>query len=156
MLHINKMEHFKTMHNTLYALTARESIQDNNHLDMSSSWFPSSITPPCDITAILSALRTVVRRWATTRVVRRFCACRLSRAAWTCNMAQWGRKQGGVLKRGAVVHSLLGLESTPLDTAKAVPGGGAGYIRSVDQSCSATGESELLWSAVIARQNCSA
>ena len=50
----------------------------------SSSWVPSSCTPPPLSTAILSELRMVVSRWATVRVVRFCCACSWSRASCTC------------------------------------------------------------------------
>mmetsp|Transcript_124311 Transcript_124311/g.362986 ORF Transcript_124311/g.362986 Transcript_124311/m.362986 type:complete len:107 (-) Transcript_124311:1581-1901(-) len=50
---------------------------------MSWSWSPSSARTPSEITAILSAFRTVERRWAMTNVVRRLERSNSSRAACT-------------------------------------------------------------------------
>mmetsp|Transcript_142973 Transcript_142973/g.356280 ORF Transcript_142973/g.356280 Transcript_142973/m.356280 type:complete len:132 (-) Transcript_142973:1825-2220(-) len=50
---------------------------------MSSSCLPCSKILPSCTTQIASALRIVDRRWAMTRVVRRFSRRRLSKASWT-------------------------------------------------------------------------
>ena len=55
---------------TCYELEEANSLCHGNWIEIESSWLPRSMMRPCSRTTMQSALRTVDRRWAMTKLVR--------------------------------------------------------------------------------------